>query len=1316
MTVAAGRNARADYTATARFSTEKSGKHEHGIDPAGVTKDILPQVMPVPQHRHVPCLCVAAIFLAGFLFYSVSETSAQIPRVLGLDISAWQGDITQAKWNNARTNDNRQFVILRSSRGGTTGVYNQSYPNNNFGTNTLSQRYDDPYYIQNINRVVAAGMYAGSYHFSRPDIIATTTNSGGIANTGSDEADHFIQMAGPWMRPGYIVPIHDLEAGDGIRTDNEMTQFCLDFSDRIYEKMGIRPGIYFNGNYAQYVLGTASASLRDQLAQPSTNPPSLLSPRYTVLWSARYPNQLNPELIDVQNGEPKDSYTEIYGPFDNYGVTHPWTFWQYASTVNISAFGTTDLDGNVLRGGIEYLRDQLVPAVWTHNASGDWSTLTNWNSGLTPITPVTGTGQVARVGTLTLPTPRLPGAAGSGTASGQFDTVILERPTTNIVVTLTNGTHNIRKLYMRETLDITGGSLTVNYAPSSDSTTNGAEFSGNVSLSGSASFSVHTLQVDDPFVFTLNGGTLTLNRINLMPGTIPARLAIGGNMSINTLTNSAAIIAPGSGAGSPGTIDLLGGNRTLTLGNGTAEIDLAINVAITNGALTKSGLGTLALNSANTYSAGTTLTDGRLLVNNTTNTGTGSGSVTVNGGFLGGTGIIGGTVNLNPAGTIAPGTPSALGRLRVNAAPSLGGTNFSRIDRNGGSSISDQLSLTGGTMTPLTYGGTLVVSNAGAALVGGEIFTNFSANAYAGSFTTTILPALSPGLNWNLNRLTTDGTIRVNRAPTPGVDSFNASSGVQLQIPIASLLANDSDPDGDAVTLSGITLISTNGIAVTTNATFIFYTNNLPGSDRINYQINDGNGGVSTGAVLVTIAVPNTPPSISQQPTNLLVIAGQSAVFNVVASGSAPLAYQWRLSGVNIGGATLTSLTSPSAQTNDAGNYSVVVTNSLGAITSSVAALTVHFSLTTSVSGNGTLTPSPNQSSYVPGTAVTLTAAPNAGHTFTGWSGNASGSVNPLGLVMGTNLNITATFLNTNVDIYLDNTNSEVTFNVPASWSMGTSATDKYLADYRFASSAAGGTLTAVYRPTIPSAGFYDVFIWYPQGSNRATNAPWSVTFSGGTTNIAVDQTVNGGEWRLIAAARPFQSGTDGFVQVSNDTGYAGKVVMADGVRFTYAGPLTVSPAISVQPQSQTVKAGSNVLFSVTASGTPPPAYQWRFFGTNLSGQTSSNFTRLNAQLADSGNYSVLVSNVAGSVLGSNAVLTVNPWLPVTFQSITALPDGAVQFSVAGNAGEQLWIDRATNLPPAWTPLTNFFNTTGTVQFTDSSSSNSPQGFYRARQ
>jgi hypothetical protein len=187
-------------------------------------------------------------------------------RVLGIDVSAWQGSISQTTWNNIRAVENRQFVFVRATRGGTTGVdkRNGGYPANDDTAFSLSQRYDDPYFVQNVNRATAAGMFVGSYHFARPDIITTTTSSGGIANTASNEADHFIQMAGPFMRPGYLLPTFDLEAGDGIRTDNDLAQYSIDFSNRIYDVTKIRPMIYINGNYAQNVLAGATLARRDR--------------------------------------------------------------------------------------------------------------------------------------------------------------------------------------------------------------------------------------------------------------------------------------------------------------------------------------------------------------------------------------------------------------------------------------------------------------------------------------------------------------------------------------------------------------------------------------------------------------------------------------------------------------------------------------------------------------------------------------------------------------------------------------------------------------------------------------------------------------------------------------------------------------------------------------------------------------------------------------------------------------------------------------------------------------------------------------------
>src|SRR5205823_4082508 len=90
----------------------------------------------------------------------------------------------------------------------------------------------------------------------------------------------------------------------------------------------------------------------------------------------------------------------------------------------------------------------------------------------------------------------------------------------------------------------------------------------------------------------------------------------------------------------------------------------------------------------------------------------------------------------------------------------------------------------------------------------------------------------------------------------------------------------------------------------------------------------------------------------------------------------------------------------------------------------------------------------------------------------------------------------------------------------------------------------------------------------------------------------------------------------------------------------------TTPPSINTAPQSQTVSPGANPTFTVNADGAPTLLYQWRFFGTNLADATSSSFTRTNAQTADAGPYSVVVSNNFGSITSAPASLTVSVSVP----------------------------------------------------------------------
>ena len=95
--------------------------------------------------------------------------------------------------------------------------------------------------------------------------------------------------------------------------------------------------------------------------------------------------------------------------------------------------------------------------------------------------------------------------------------------------------------------------------------------------------------------------------------------------------------------------------------------------------------------------------------------------------------------------------------------------------------------------------------------------------------------------------------------------------------------------------------------------------------------------------LVVEVAPPPViAPSITTQPTNVGVLAGQPASFTASASGTAPLTYQWFFNtNTSISGATAATLSFPSAQSSNAGAYALRVSNAAGAVTSQVAFLTV---------------------------------------------------------------------------------------------------------------------------------------------------------------------------------------------------------------------------------------------------------------------------------------------------------------------------------------------------------------------------------------
>jgi len=301
---------------------------------------------------------------------------------------------------------------------------------------------------------------------------------------------------------------------------------------------------------------------------------------------------------------------------------------------------------------------------------------------------------------------------------------------------------------------------------------------------------------------TLMGATL--REINTNSETL-ARPTILSNATITAisgagLTASQAIIAQGTqgdcfnlyGATaiittSPGTtnyISLLAGNNFALRGgsftNGAGSY-LIVN-GVLNGwggsssyALTKTGAGTMILNSNNTYTGVTTVSNGTLEVDGSI----AGGAVTVgSGALLDGTGTINGSPTIQSGGTLMAGTLASIGTLSISNVLTLtsGGTTQMRISKTGGTLASDLLQ----GMISVTYGSTLTVSNVtsdGNQFIPGDVLKLFNSSSYSGTFASIQgLPALTNAFwSWDTSQLNINGTIQVITGA--GTPTFNPPGG-----------------------------------------------------------------------------------------------------------------------------------------------------------------------------------------------------------------------------------------------------------------------------------------------------------------------------------------------------------------------------------------------------------------------------------------------------------------------------------------------------------------------------------------------------------
>ena len=141
------------------------------------------------------------------------------------------------------------------------------------------------------------------------------------------------------------------------------------------------------------------------------------------------------------------------------------------------------------------------------------------------------------------------------------------------------------------------------------------------------------------------------------------------------------------------------------------------------------------------------------------------------------------------------------------------------------------------------------------------------------------------------------------------------------------------------------------GTAPVTGATSASYTTaattTADSGSQFSVVVSNSAGRVTSKTATLTVNPPPAVPAITQQPSNQTVTAGQTATFSVMAVGVAPLSYQWQKGTTAINGATSASYTTlPTTTANNGSQFSVVVSNLNGNVTSSAATLTVNATTT----------------------------------------------------------------------------------------------------------------------------------------------------------------------------------------------------------------------------------------------------------------------------------------------------------------------------------------------------------------------------------
>lgn len=287
--------------------------------------------------------------------------------------------------------------------------------------------------------------------------------------------------------------------------------------------------------------------------------------------------------------------------------------------------------------------------------------------------------------------------------------------------------------------------------------------SSTLQLDGSAG----SITINAPVIVTcrnVNVGTIqNLSGTNVFNGNI--LLEVGGSLH-PIQSDSGMIVFTGTNRFIGG---LTGGRSYIFSGAGHHYLVGPI-LNSTNGApiaLVKTNSGMLIMDAVNTYANGTTLAGGSLIVNGVLPAGTFAIS---SGTTVGGRGVLLPAVTIPSGSTLAPG--GNIGTLTVSNSLTLQAGSTTRMELSKAPLTNDYIRVTG----TFTRGGALIVTNVAGDLVPGDQFKLYEASTLSGAFSSTVLPALNPGLAWDTTGLST-GRVAVVAAVVPALTNIISDVG-----------------------------------------------------------------------------------------------------------------------------------------------------------------------------------------------------------------------------------------------------------------------------------------------------------------------------------------------------------------------------------------------------------------------------------------------------------------------------------------------------------------------------------------------------------